>query len=84
MRESFPPGTFYFGPLQKKLANVRLPRVAGKKKRSKDSHNNSSGSSGNPVTFQSGGTWPRTKGGPIIEQGTGTIIHPQKMKKGEC
>ena len=43
----------------------------GKKKRSKD-HNSS---------FRSGGTWPRTRGGPIIEQGTGTILHPQKMKK---
>ena len=28
-----------------------------------------------------GGTWPRTRGGPIIDQGTGTILHPQKMKK---
>lgn len=29
----------------------------------------------------SAGTWPRTRGGPIIDQGTGTILHPQKMKK---
>ena len=28
-----------------------------------------------------GGTWPRTRGGPVIDQGTGTILHPQKMKK---
>ena len=30
----------------------------GKKKRNKDN-------------FKSGGTWPRARGGPIIEQGTG-------------
>ena len=29
-----------------------------------------------------GGTWPRTRGGPVID-GTGTILHPQKMKKKE-
>jgi len=23
----------------------------------------------------------RTRGGPVIEQGTGTILHPQKVKK---
>merc|ERR1719312_205913 len=28
-----------------------------------------------------GGTWPRTKGGPVIDHGTGTILHPQKVKK---
>jgi hypothetical protein len=29
-----------------------------------------------------GGTWPRTRGGPIIDQGTGTILHPgAKVKK---
>ena len=32
--------------------------ILGKKKRSKDN-------------FKSGGTWPRARGGPIIEQGTG-------------
>ena len=42
----------------------------GKKKRSKDRD-----------SFRSGGTWPRTRGGPIIEHGTGTILHPQKQKK---
>lgn len=41
-----------------------------KKKRSKDRD-----------SFRSGGTWPRTRGGPIIEHGTGTILHPQKQKK---
>ena len=72
----------------------------GKKKRSKEQRD----------SFCSGGTWPRTRGGPIIEHGkfyfheiflwyyfrviisclftfflslgTGTILHPQKMKKG--
>ena len=44
---------------------------SGKKKRSKERD-----------SFCSGGTWPRTRGGPIIEHGTGTILHPQKMKKG--
>ncbi len=30
----------------------------------------------------SGGTWPRSRrGGPVIDQGTGTILHPQKVKK---
>ena len=42
---------------------------SSKKKRSKDS-------------FKSGGgTWPRTRCGPVIDHGTGTILHPQKVKK---
>ena len=29
-----------------------------------------------------GGTWPRTRcGGPVVEQRTGTILHPQKVKR---
>ena len=43
---------------------------AGKKKR-KDRDN----------SFKNGGTWPRARGGPIIEQGTGTILHPHKQYK---
>jgi hypothetical protein len=39
---------------------------AGKKKRNKDN-------------FKSGGTWPRARGGPIIEQGTGEF--PKKNTK---
>ena len=55
---------------------------SSKKKRSKDSGN--SGSSGLPfgLVHGGGGTWPRSKGGPVIDQGTGTILHPQKNKKG--
>lgn len=34
-----------------------------------------------PTSFRNGGTWPRTKCGPVIDYGTGTIIHPQKVKK---
>ncbi|KAK6628405.1 hypothetical protein RUM43_002217 [Polyplax serrata] len=29
---------------------------------------------------QNGGTWPKVRGGPIIQQGTGTIVHPRKTK----
>lgn len=29
---------------------------------------------------QNGGTWPKVRGGPIIQQGTGTIVHPRKSK----
>merc|ERR1719225_1466093 len=43
---------------------------AGKKKR-KDRDN----------SFKNGGTWPRARGGPVIEQGTGTILHPHKYKE---
>ena len=32
-------------------------------------------------SFKNGGTWPRTRGGPVIEQGTGTILHPHKQYK---
>lgn len=32
-------------------------------------------------SFKNGGTWPRARGGPIIEQGTGTILHPHKQYK---
>ena len=66
---------------------------SSKKKRSSKDHNSSSshhyhhrdsnsssGGSGFKLT-SGGGTWPRTRGGPVIEQGTGTILHPQKMKK---
>eukprot|EP00094_Tigriopus_californicus_P004987 TCALIF_04803-PA protein Name:"Similar to DLG5 Disks large homolog 5 (Homo sapiens)" AED:0.14 eAED:0.14 QI:159/0.90/0.87/0.96/0.90/0.93/32/0/2037 len=45
-------------------------KSSGKKKRNKDRD-----------SFRSGGTWPRTRGGPVIEHGTGTILHPQKVKK---
>ena len=41
------------------------------KKRRKDRDN----------SFKNGGTWPRARGGPIIEQGTGTILHPHKQYK---
>merc|ERR1712203_706028 len=45
-------------------------------------HNKSSNSGGNSKkkrskerdSFRSGGTWPRTRGGPIIEHGTGKSI----------
>jgi hypothetical protein len=39
-----------------------LISLTGKKKKSKDN-------------FKSGGTWPRARGGPIIEQGTGMGPH---------
>lgn len=29
---------------------------------------------------QNGGTWPKVRPGPIIQQGTGTIVHPRKTK----
>ena len=32
-------------------------------------------------SFKNGGTWPRARGGPVIEQGTGTILHPHKQYK---
>ena len=32
-------------------------------------------------SFKNGGTWPRARGGPVIEQGTGTILHPHKYKE---
>ena len=32
-------------------------------------------------SFKNGGTWPRARGGPIIEQRTGTILHPHKQYK---
>ncbi len=38
-------------------------------------------SSGSGSGGRGGGTWPRTRGGPVIDQGTGTILHPQKVKK---
>lgn len=47
----------------------------GRRKRNKDSNSSAQ------VIAHGGGTWPRTKGGPIIDQGTGTILHPQKTKK---
>ena len=43
-------------------------------KRTKDSHNRGGGgieSTGGGNPFKSGGTWPRTRGGPIIDYGTG-------------
>lgn len=30
---------------------------------------------------KNGGTWPKARGGPIIEAGTGTILHPRKNKE---
>ena len=32
-------------------------------------------------SFKNGGTWPRARGGPIIEHRTGTILHPHKYKE---
>lgn len=32
-------------------------------------------------SFKNGGTWPRARGGPIIEHSTGTILHPHKYKE---
>ena len=44
-------------------------------KRNKDSHSRGGGGAGIESTganpFKSGGTWPRTRGGPIIDYGTG-------------
>ena len=31
-------------------------------------------------SFKSGGTWPRTRGGPVYQPTTGTILHPNKYK----
>ena len=31
-------------------------------------------------SFKNGGTWPRTRGGPVIQHPTGTILHPHKYK----
>ena len=31
--------------------------------------------------FKNGGTWPRARGGPVIEHSTGTILHPHKYKE---
>ncbi|XP_063983866.1 disks large homolog 5-like isoform X4 [Diachasmimorpha longicaudata] len=28
-----------------------------------------------------GGTWPKVRGGPLIQNGTGTILHPRKTKE---
>lgn len=30
---------------------------------------------------KNGGTWPKARSGPIIEHGTGTILHPRKNKE---
>ncbi|XP_075211047.1 disks large homolog 5-like isoform X1 [Lycorma delicatula] len=30
---------------------------------------------------KNGGTWPKTRSGPVIEHGTGTILHPRKNKE---
>ena len=32
-------------------------------------------------SFKNGGTWPRARGGPVIEHSTGTILHPHKYKE---
>ena len=56
-------------------------------KRNKEGHSRGGGAGGSAAdsmsgnSFKSGGTWPRTRGGPIIDHGTGTILHPQKHKK---
>ena len=42
---------------------------------------NTSGRDRKTASVTAGGTWPRTRGGPVIDQGTGTILHPQKVKK---
>ena len=64
------------------------PKSSGEKgkrsRRNKDGHIRGGGSGVDPVggnPFKNGGTWPRTRGGPIIDYGTGTILHPQKHKK---
>ena len=31
-------------------------------------------------SFKNGGTWPRTRGGPVIQPCTGTILHLHKYK----
>ncbi|XP_011334481.1 disks large homolog 5 isoform X8 [Ooceraea biroi] len=30
---------------------------------------------------KNGGTWPKARGGPLIQNGTGTILHPRKAKE---
>ncbi|XP_070522661.1 disks large homolog 5 isoform X5 [Cardiocondyla obscurior] len=30
---------------------------------------------------KNGGTWPKARGGPLIQNGTGTILHPRKSKE---
>lgn len=30
---------------------------------------------------KNGGTWPKARSGPVIEHGTGTILHPRKNKE---
>ncbi|XP_076686341.1 MAGUK family member discs large 5 isoform X6 [Andrena cerasifolii] len=30
---------------------------------------------------KNGGTWPKARGGPLIQNGTGTILHPRKTKE---
>ena len=64
------------------------PKSSGEKskrsRRNKDGHSRGGGSGVDSVggnSFKNGGTWPRTRGGPIIDYGTGTILHPQKHKK---
>ena len=46
-------------------------------KRNKDGHGRSAGGPGMDFIggnlFKSGGTWPRTRGGPIIDHGTGKV-----------
>lgn len=32
-------------------------------------------------SLKNGGTWPRARGGPVIEHSTGTILHPHKYKE---
>ena len=60
---------------------------AKRSKRNKEGHSRGGGAGGSAAdsmsgnSFKSGGTWPRTRGGPIIDHGTGTILHPQKHKK---
>ena len=51
-----------------------------KNKRSKDGHGRGGGGGGHSGAdgllgnaYKSGGTWPRTRGGPIIDHGTGMV-----------
>lgn len=30
---------------------------------------------------KNGGTWPKARSGPVIENGTGTILHPRRHKE---
>ena len=30
---------------------------------------------------KNGGTWPKARGGPLLQNGTGTILHPRKTKE---